>query len=121
MAGGTPLTLRRLLISLAMLLAVLGIVALTAAGFGAGRASLTTLWSNGSPEDEIARTILFEVRLPRIALAGVLGGALTVAGLVFQALLRNPLARSRLWATPNSETPRPEPPGRYWVKRHQES
>lgn len=37
-------------------------------------------------------TILFELRLPRILLAIIVGGGLSVAGVVFQALLRNPLA-----------------------------
>jgi len=36
--------------------------------------------------------ILLKVRLPRIILACVVGGALAVAGVVLQALLRNPLA-----------------------------
>ncbi len=37
-------------------------------------------------------TILFELRLPRILLAIIVGGGLSVAGVVFQAILRNPLA-----------------------------
>jgi iron complex transport system permease protein len=36
--------------------------------------------------------ILFIARLPRAAAAAVVGGALAAAGVVFQALLRNPLA-----------------------------
>ncbi len=36
--------------------------------------------------------ILFGIRLPRILLAGLIGGALAGAGVVFQAILRNPLA-----------------------------
>lgn len=38
------------------------------------------------------RLILFDVRLPRILLAVLVGAALSVAGASFQALLRNPLA-----------------------------
>ncbi|NIS67414.1 MAG: iron chelate uptake ABC transporter family permease subunit, partial [Proteobacteria bacterium] len=37
-------------------------------------------------------TIILSIRLPRILLAAVVGGALSVAGSIFQALLRNPLA-----------------------------
>jgi iron complex transport system permease protein len=37
-------------------------------------------------------TILFEIRLPRVALAAVVGGALAVAGTTYQGLFRNPLA-----------------------------
>jgi len=36
--------------------------------------------------------ILFSIRFPRIIFAGLVGGSLSVAGVVFQALLRNPLA-----------------------------
>ena len=36
--------------------------------------------------------ILFGIRLPRILLAALIGGALAAAGVVFQAILRNPLA-----------------------------
>jgi ABC-type Fe3+-siderophore transport system permease subunit len=36
--------------------------------------------------------ILLDVRLPRVLLAGVVGGALACVGVVLQALLRNPLA-----------------------------
>jgi iron complex transport system permease protein len=36
--------------------------------------------------------IVFSVRLPRIIFAGIVGAALSLGGVVFQALLRNPLA-----------------------------
>lgn len=36
--------------------------------------------------------ILFSVRLPRIVFAGVVGAVLALGGVVFQAILRNPLA-----------------------------
>jgi iron complex transport system permease protein len=42
--------------------------------------------------DDAVRTIVLELRLPRAALALLVGGGLAVAGAVFQALLRNPLA-----------------------------
>ena len=38
------------------------------------------------------RTILTEIRLPRVLLAACVGAGLSTAGVVFQALLRNPLA-----------------------------
>jgi hypothetical protein len=41
------------------------------------------------PEDQ---TILFSIRLPRIIFAGLVGASLSTAGVIFQALLRNPLA-----------------------------
>ena len=39
-----------------------------------------------------ARTIFFQLRLPRVLLAGVVGGALAIAGAALQPALRNPLA-----------------------------
>jgi iron complex transport system permease protein len=62
------------------------------AAMGAGSVSLVQLLPGGAPVSDVDRTILFDVRLPRVLLAALLGGALTVAGVAFQALLRNPLA-----------------------------
>jgi iron complex transport system permease protein len=42
--------------------------------------------------DVTARTILLQIRLPRVLLAAVIGATLAVAGVTFQTLLRNPLA-----------------------------
>jgi len=39
-----------------------------------------------------AADIVLRIRLPRVALAALVGGSLSVAGVLFQALLRNPLA-----------------------------
>jgi iron complex transport system permease protein len=39
-----------------------------------------------------AETIIFDLRLPRVLTAMLVGGGLAMAGTVFQALLRNPLA-----------------------------
>jgi iron complex transport system permease protein len=42
--------------------------------------------------DDAARTVLLEVRLPRLLAAFGVGGLLAVAGVLLQALFRNPLA-----------------------------
>src|ERR1043165_6176855 len=42
--------------------------------------------------DERARLIFFELRLPRVVLAGVVGASLGLVGAALQALFRNPLA-----------------------------
>jgi iron complex transport system permease protein len=47
---------------------------------------LTPTWSQAE------QTIILHVRAPRILLAACVGAALAVAGTIFQALLRNPLA-----------------------------
>lgn len=45
-------------------------------------------FSISSPEE----MIIFSVRLPRILFAGIVGAVLSIGGVIFQALLRNPLA-----------------------------
>jgi cobalamin transport system permease protein len=45
--------------------------------------------------------ILFDIRLPRIALAGAVGMCLAAAGAAYQALLRNPLAEPYLLGVSN--------------------
>lgn len=62
-----------------------------------GRAGLSSgqilkLFFPGSPIDDRAWSIVMTVRLPRIIFASLTGGALSVAGAVFQVLLRNDLA-----------------------------
>jgi iron complex transport system permease protein len=42
--------------------------------------------------DPTTATIIWRLRLPRVLLAGLVGSSLSLGGLVFQALLRNPLA-----------------------------
>lgn len=44
------------------------------------------------PDHVMQRAVLTTIRLPRMVAAAVVGGALALAGLCFQALLRNPLA-----------------------------
>lgn len=46
-------------------------------------------------------TILFSLRLPRIILAVAIGGALSATGVLFQAMLRNPLAEPYMLGVSN--------------------
>ena len=73
-----------LLAALAFLLSIrLGAVSLP------GTETLEALFGRGSEENRI---IVRELRLPRAILGLLVGGGLALAGAVFQALLRNPLA-----------------------------
>lgn len=45
----------------------------------------------GNPVDEIFETIIFQVRLPRIIVAFLVGGALSASGAAYQGMFRNPL------------------------------
>src|SRR5699024_6489957 len=51
-----------------------------------GDAFVTPTWSRSTD------LVIADVRLPRVLLAGIVGAALAVAGMVIQALVRNPLA-----------------------------
>ncbi|MDP3284744.1 MAG: iron chelate uptake ABC transporter family permease subunit, partial [Desulfobacterales bacterium] len=42
--------------------------------------------------DSVLEAIIWRIRLPRVILAALVGATLSLGGLVFQALLRNPLA-----------------------------
>jgi len=55
-------------------------------------AQVLALVAGDGEAPEQARLILMEIRLPRILLAALVGYALALGGVVFQAVLRNPLA-----------------------------
>ncbi len=63
------------------------------AGIGV-EASLRALGGGGG--DPVARSIVLELRLPRVVGAALVGACLAVSGALFQALLRNPLAEPYL-------------------------
>ena len=78
-------------------LAVLALVVVAAlafsVSFGASGIGPGDLWrAVAGGDDPTARSILFQLRLPRAVLAGLVGGALGLSGCTLQALLRNPLA-----------------------------
>lgn len=52
---------------------------------------LTSITSYDASGDEMIRMIVVEWRLPRVALAFLLGAALGLSGAIFQSLTRNPL------------------------------
>lgn len=55
--------------------------------------SLMPVWEGLSPQQSL---ILWEIRLPRLLLAALVGAGLAVAGVALQALFRNPLAEPGL-------------------------
>jgi iron complex transport system permease protein len=86
---------RRRLWLLGMLLAALALAMLVALGMGAVRVPLRDLVESAigvRPLSEDQRVILFAIRLPRIIAAVLIGSGLSVSGLMFQGLFRNPLA-----------------------------
>jgi len=71
-----------------VLLLVLSIIA--AVSMGETAISLMNLVS--APLSNVEKIILFEIRLPRVVIAAIIGAALGLAGAATQALVRNPLA-----------------------------
>ncbi|MGN9918227.1 FecCD family ABC transporter permease [Micromonospora palomenae] len=78
--------------ALALLLAVLASLALGSRPLGVGQVWTALV----APDGGTASTIVRELRMPRTALGLVVGLALAVAGVLFQALTRNPLAEPRI-------------------------
>jgi cobalamin transport system permease protein len=94
------LTVRRAVVVIFVLLLVLFGAAVAAISLGSEHISIgkffpaliSKLIGTASPLSREQDVIIFDLRLPRIALAIGVGAALAVAGAAFQALLRNPLA-----------------------------
>lgn len=81
-----------LAVSLLALSVVLGVTV------GGVSLSFSDLWSGEGEAGETAR-LLASLRLPRVALAAVVGSCLALAGAALQALLKNPLADPFLLGT----------------------
>ena len=74
-------------------LAISSLVGTVRIGLWQGLQGLLWGWQEHSGVlNSLERTILFSIRLPRALFAGIVGASLSLAGVVFQALLRNPLA-----------------------------
>jgi len=99
-------TFGRTLLICGGLLLLLAVIALIAALLGSQRLPLSsslcalTGRSNCGLSSE-QQAILFDLRLPRILLAGAVGMCLAAAGAGYQALLRNPLAEPYLLGVSN--------------------
>ena len=86
---------RRLATLLGMLAAALvlaGIVALFLGSAALSPRAVVGAVTGRAPAESIESVVTLSIRLPRIAVAILAGGALAVAGVAFQALTRNPLA-----------------------------
>lgn len=88
------LTAKKLIIKLLVFLTGLIVVMCVCTLIGSQDVSLQRAF--GGTEGNIGRNIdyeiLFNIRLPRVILAALVGAALAAAGVVLQAILRNPLA-----------------------------
>lgn len=65
---------------------------LSAGSSGGGIRSVLQVIAGNSDSDAMLSAIVWQIRLPRVLLAALVGATLSLGGLVFQALLRNLLA-----------------------------
>jgi iron complex transport system permease protein len=91
---GKIITARALLIKIVVAVVILAAVMAVCSMIGDRRLSLGKIFAGHGafPGANIDYEIFFGVRLPRVILAAIIGAALAGAGVVLQALLRNPLA-----------------------------
>jgi iron complex transport system permease protein len=91
--GGLSVRLDRLSIFIGLLLAVLSL-GVAALSLSSGKYPVPMIGVLGAligRGDDMVRMIVVEWRLPRVALAFLLGAALAMSGAIFQSLTRNPL------------------------------
>lgn len=82
--------MRKPLIAYIVSVAVLAAAVWLGVSIGAVHIPISTLWNRGA--DQTSTTILWNIRMPRVILAGLVGASLAIAGAAFQGLLKNPLA-----------------------------
>lgn len=93
-----PLKDRKALLLTGAMLALLGLalIALRAGAVDMPWSDFFALLLGRAVADPLLQTVLFELRLPRVLFAIIVGGALALSGAVMQALFRNPLAEPTL-------------------------
>ena len=93
MLGYIPVYKKLITVTLLLSLLLVGslMLGLTSGSSGGSGAAWRLLFGQGAP-DATLEAIVWQLRWPRVVLAATVGAALSLGGLVFQALLRNPLA-----------------------------
>ena len=90
-----PLLIKRLwVVSFSLMLVLLAAMFL-GLSLGSSQNGIKAVFQNLlgiGPHDPMLDTIIWKIRFPRVLLATLVGGTLSLGGLVFQALLKNPLA-----------------------------
>ncbi len=91
---GPGIATRILVVSFLLMLLLLA-ACLTGISTGSSGVGFKAAWwalIHDIRSDPMGAAIVWNIRLPRVILAALVGAALSLGGLVFQALLRNPLA-----------------------------
>ncbi|MCS7285817.1 MAG: iron ABC transporter permease [Anaerolineae bacterium] len=76
----------------AFFLIIVGLLATTWGAAGIPVSAVVRILMGASVEPATWETIIFQIRIPRIVLGGIVGMTLAIAGAVYQAIFRNPLA-----------------------------
>ena len=94
----SPLKNHKALLLIGAMLMLLGwaLIALRAGAVDMSWSDFFALLLRRENVDPLLQTVLFELRLPRVLFAIIVGGALALSGTVMQALFRNPLAEPTL-------------------------
>jgi iron complex transport system permease protein len=79
-------------VSMIFFLVIIMLLGLCLGSSGTGIQSFMQTIESIRKPDSMYFTIIWEIRFPRVLIAAMVGAALSLGGLVFQALLRNPLA-----------------------------
>ncbi|MGB6011975.1 MAG: iron ABC transporter permease [Desulfobacterales bacterium] len=90
-----PLLIKRLLVVSFSMMLVLLMAMFLGLSLGSSQSGIKAVFQNIlgiGPHDPMVATIIWKIRFPRVLLATLVGGTLSLGGLVFQALLKNPLA-----------------------------
>ncbi|MDM8551989.1 iron ABC transporter permease [Desulfobacterales bacterium HSG2] len=95
MTPQTPFLLKRLSVVSFLLLILLAAAMLTGLSMGSSESGVREVFQSLLGMKEAApplNAIIWRIRFPRVLMAALVGATLSLGGLVFQALLRNPLA-----------------------------
>ena len=95
MISNKPFLLKRLFTVSFLMLLILIVTMFLGISIGSTGSELKTVFqllSGKSAVDPMREAIIWEIRFPRVLLAALVGATLSLGGLVFQVLLRNPLA-----------------------------
>lgn len=79
-------------LAVALVLAIIAGVAFGAVPISPGEVVSAIAHALGGGERTLADAVVLDLRLPRVLLAALVGAALALAGVLYQALFRNPLA-----------------------------
>ena len=85
---------KRIIRGYLMLLVLLAVMSFLSLAVGSVRVSAADILAvlEGKTENDMIRHILFDIRLPRMLAALILGGALSVSGFLLQTFFSNPIA-----------------------------